>query len=95
MRTVENRRARRENLLILAAIRIDGLAGEQKVQIRNLSSRGLMASGLFPVQSGQLVWIKLNNIGWTEGSVAWVQENRFGIAFRAEVDSSLIDSTNR
>jgi len=28
----------------------------------------------------------LRNIGWIEGSVAWKQDNRFGIAFADEID---------
>jgi hypothetical protein len=30
--------------------------------------------------------IRVRNIGWVEGSVAWVQDSRFGIAFREDID---------
>ena len=36
-----------------------------------------------------LVSVDLRNIGWVRGSVAWVQDNRFGIAFADEIDPKL------
>jgi hypothetical protein len=49
----------------------------------------MMAEGQLAVQRGQMVTIKLRNLGWVEGSVAWVQESRFGIAFRTEIDPKI------
>jgi hypothetical protein len=34
--------------------------------------------------------IEIRNIGWVEGTVAWVQDDRFGIAFRHEIDSQVV-----
>jgi len=82
----EHRQIARDSLFVLADLRIDGITGEHKVRVRNLSAGGLMAEGDCTAQRGQLVWINIRNIGWTEGSVAWVQDNRFGIAFREEID---------
>ncbi|MDP3907854.1 PilZ domain-containing protein [Novosphingobium sp.] len=82
----EHRQLARDSLFVMAELRIDGVGGEQRIRVRNLSSGGLMAEGDIRVQRGQLVWIKVRNIGWVEGSVAWVQDNRFGIAFREEID---------
>ena len=31
----------------------------------------------------------MRNLGWVEGSVAWRQDNRFGIAFAEEIDPKL------
>ena len=45
-----------------------------------------MAEAPLKVQRGQVVWTNVRNIGWVEGSVAWVQDSRFGIAFRDEID---------
>ena len=42
------------------------------------------------VQRGQLIWTNLRNIGWIEGSVAWVQDGRFGVAFREEIDPIVV-----
>jgi hypothetical protein len=82
----EHRQIGRDSLFVLAELRIDGQEGEQRIRVRNLSSGGLMAEGPCKVQRGQLVWINLRNLGWSEGSVAWVQDSRFGIAFRDEID---------
>jgi hypothetical protein len=65
---------------------LDGGEVGHKVKIRNLSAGGLMADAPLKVQRGQLVSIELRNIGWVEGSIAWVQDNRFGVAFHEEID---------
>jgi hypothetical protein len=46
-----------------------------------------MAEGNLAVKRGHRVDVELRNIGCVAGSVAWVQDNRFGIAFDEEVDS--------
>ena len=33
---------------------------------------------------------ELRNLGWVEGSVAWKQDDRFGIAFVDEIDPALV-----
>jgi hypothetical protein len=48
-----------------------------------------MADGELKVLQGQPVQIELRNIGWIEGSVAWKQDGRFGIAFTEEIDPKL------
>jgi hypothetical protein len=82
----ESRQILRDSLFVLAELRVDGDAASHKVKVRNLSAGGLMADAPLKVQRGQLVSIELRNIGWVEGSVAWVQDTRFGIAFREEID---------
>lgn len=85
----DHRQIGRDSLFVLADLRIDGIEGEQRIRVRNLSSGGLMAETPCKVMRGQLVWVNLRNIGWTEGAVAWVQDSRFGIAFREEIDPLL------
>lgn len=85
----DHRHIGRDSLFVLADLRIDGIGGEQRIRVRNLSGGGLMAEGSFPIQRGQQVWVGLRNIGWVEGSVAWLQDSRFGIAFRKEIDPRL------
>lgn len=80
------RHVARDSLFVLAEMRIDGFPGEVRVRVRNLSAGGLMAEGLERAQRGQLVWVNVRNIGWVEGSIAWVQDNRCGVAFREEID---------
>lgn len=82
----EHRQIARDSLFVLAEVRLDGVEGEQKIRVRNLSTGGLMAEGELSPIRGQLVWVKIRNIGWCEGSVAWVEGNRFGIALREEID---------
>ena len=76
----------RDSLFVMADLRVDGVAGEHRIRVRNLSAGGMMAEGALLVQRGQVAWVNVRNIGWTEGSVAWVQDGRFGIAFREEID---------
>ena len=82
----EHRQITRDSLFVLAEARLDGSETVQRVKVRNLSAGGMMAEGLGKPVRGQLVWVDLRNIGWIEGSVAWVQDNRVGIAFREEID---------
>jgi hypothetical protein len=80
------RQIARDSLFVMADLRIDGLEGEHRIRVRNLSAGGLMAESSLKVHRGQMIWTNLRNIGWVEGSVAWVQDNRFGVAFREEID---------
>ena len=85
----EHRQIVRDSLFLLAEMRVDGVSGDHKVRVRNVSAGGLMADGGPSVQRGELVWVQLRNIGWVEGTVAWVQDNRCGVAFRDEIDPKL------
>lgn len=89
MSSVETRQVERDSLLLFAAVRIDGGETEYRVKVRNLSAGGMMADGEAPVVRGSLVSVELRNIGAVDGSVAWTQENRFGIAFADEIDPKL------
>lgn len=80
------RQIARDSLFVMAEMRVDGMPGEHRVRVRNLSAGGLMAEGSVRLQRDQAVWISIRNIGWVEGSVAWVQDSRCGIAFREEID---------
>jgi hypothetical protein len=85
----EHRQIVRDSLFLMADLRIDGISEDHKVRVRNVSAGGLMADGGPAVERGALVWVQLRNIGWVEGAVAWVQDNRCGIAFREEIDPKL------
>jgi hypothetical protein len=58
--------------------------------VRNLSAGGLMGEGPLPVVPGLPLQIEIRNIGWIDGTIAWVQENRFGIAFLHEIDPQVV-----
>ena len=89
MAEVDNRQIARDSLFVLVDLRLDGDQTVHRVKMRNLSSGGMMAEGSLIALRGLVVWVDLRNIGWVEGSIAWVQENRFGIAFRDEIDPKL------
>ena len=86
MKDVETRQVNRDSLFLLAQLRVDGSDELYRVKVRNLSAGGMMAEGLAPVTRGQPVSVELRNIGWVAGNVAWKQDDRFGIAFKEDID---------
>ncbi|WAT17341.1 PilZ domain-containing protein [Aurantiacibacter sp. MUD11] len=86
MSNVDTRQLDRDSLFILAQLRVDGQEQVYRVKVRNLSAGGMMAEGDVKVLRGALVEVELRNLGWVEGSVAWKEDNRFGIAFVDEID---------
>lgn len=89
MSNVETRHVERDSLLLFAQLRVDGGDQDYRVKVRNLSAGGMMAEGDAPVSRGVLISIELRNLGWVDGSVAWKQDDRFGIAFVEEIDPRL------
>lgn len=85
----DHRQIERDSLFVMADLRVGGSSEEQRVKVRNLSAGGMMAEGEVKVQPGAAVEVNVRNIGWIDGAVAWVQDNRFGIAFRDEIDPKL------
>jgi hypothetical protein len=90
MSNIDTRQAQRGSLFLLAQLRVEGSADEHRVKLRNLSARGMMAEGPVRVSRGELVSVELRGIGWVEGSVAWKQDTRFGIAFVEEIDPAKV-----
>lgn len=90
MAGVETRNIQRDSLFLSAEVRIAGEEGAHRVKVRNLSARGMMAEGEVSVLRGAQVFVELRNVGSIEGSVAWVQGDRFGIAFACEIDPKLV-----
>lgn len=89
MTETDNRQIARDSLFLMADLRINGLEGENRIKVRNLSAGGMMGEGSVRVARGALVEVNIRNVGWVAGSVAWVQENRFGVAFREDIDPKL------
>ena len=79
----------RDSLFLLAQVRVVGQDETHRVKVRNLSAGGMMAEGPAKVVRGAPVQVELRNIGWVDGSVAWTQDDRFGIAFAEEIDPML------
>ena len=86
MSNVDTRQVDRDSLFLLAQVRVDGVSQPNRVKVRNLSAGGMMAEGDVEVGRGAPVDVELRNIGWVKGTVAWRQDNRFGIAFIDEID---------
>lgn len=89
MAGVETRSVSRDSLFLLANVRIEQGSDQHRVRVRNLSDGGMMGEGALRVKRGNRVEIELRNIGTIGGNVAWVQDQRFGIAFDEEIDSQL------
>jgi hypothetical protein len=90
MTSLETRNIPRDSLFLMAQLRLEGEDTSYQVKVRNLSPGGMMAEGDVRVLRGVVVSVELRNIGWVEGSVAWIQENRFGIAFGEEIDAKKV-----
>lgn len=86
MNGTKNRQISRDSLFVMAEMRLDGVEGEHRIKLRNLSAGGMMGEGSVRVTRGVVIWVNIRNIGWTEGTVAWVQDDRFGVAFVDEID---------
>ncbi|HEX8056217.1 MAG TPA: PilZ domain-containing protein [Novosphingobium sp.] len=82
----ENRQIARDSLFVMADLRLPDSAAEHRIKVRNLSAGGMMGEGTVRVSRGDAVEVNIRNIGWVEGSVAWVQDDRFGVAFQEEID---------
>jgi len=86
----DSRHIARDSLFIMADLRVDGQDGEHRLKVRNLSAGGLMAEGAVKVGRGDSVEVALRNAGWVRGTVAWVQDSRFGVAFAEEIDPKAV-----
>ena len=89
MSGVDTRNINRDSLFMLAELTVSGRTEPVRVKVRNLSAGGMMAEGQFDMERGARVTVKVRNIGEVAGSVAWVQGERFGIAFEKEIDPKL------
>lgn len=88
MAGVETRSVERDSLFLMADVRLEGATQTERIKVRNLSSGGMMGEGeiAVAVSRGSRIVVTLRNIGEIDGSVAWVQGNRFGVAFASEID---------
>jgi hypothetical protein len=92
MNVMGQRQLVRDSLLMIADVRLDGVEGDHQVRVRNLSTGGMMAVSDVPATIGQRVQVALPRVGWIAGTVAWKQEDRFGIAFDEDIDAASVRS---
>ena len=92
MSNIDTRQLSRDSLFVMAKVKVeeDTSGTEHPVKVRNLSSGGLMAEGGVKVARGSMVKVELRNLGWVDGTVAWKQDDRFGIAFIEEIDARAV-----
>ncbi|MGE3689996.1 MAG: PilZ domain-containing protein [Novosphingobium sp.] len=86
MNNSDQRHIARDSLFVMADMCLDGTEELHRIKMRNLSNGGMMGEGSVRVSRGGLVKVNIRNIGWVDGTVAWVQEDRFGVAFCEEID---------
>lgn len=88
MAGVDTRSDSRDSLFLLASITVEQQDEVHRVRVRNLSDGGMMGEGQAKVVRGNRLLIELRNVGKVDGTVAWVQDDRFGVAFDEEIDSA-------
>ncbi|TMM48047.1 PilZ domain-containing protein [Qipengyuania marisflavi] len=89
MSSVDTRNVARDSLFLFAELMFDGQVEIVRVKVRNLSAGGMMAEAGLAVTRGDKVKVTLRNVGDVLGHVAWVQGNRFGVAFENQIDPIL------
>ena len=88
MTGVDTRSVSRDSLFLLASIKVEGQDDVHRIRVRNLSDGGMMGEGQIKVTRGNRLLIELRNVGKVDAIVAWVQDDRFGVAFDEEIDSA-------
>lgn len=90
MSGAETRSNSRDSLFLMANMQVENDSTHHRVKVRNLSSMGMMGEARFRVTRGMRLTIELQRAGSVRGSVAWVQDERFGIAFDEAIDPALL-----
>lgn len=83
----QNRRSRRSNVLMAASI--ETAAGTVPVTLRNLSAEGALIEGQGALIEGYPVIFRKKDLV-ISGHIAWVNENRAGIAFDAKLEPDTV-----
>jgi len=61
-----------------------------QIRVRNLSAGGMMGEGDIAVDRGSQLRFVMPNIGLVSGTVAWIQDDRFGVAFADDIDPDAV-----
>ena len=94
MSSLETRNVVRDSLFLFADLAFEGRTDVIRAKVRNLSAGGVMAETGAAASRGDRVTVGLRNLGEVKGVVAWVQGNRFGIAFENEIDPIVVRAAN-
>jgi hypothetical protein len=79
----------RDSLFLKAVLTFDKSGASGEVRIRNLSSGGMLVEAPVHAKRGDSVSVELRNIGVVTGTIAWVAQDRFGVAFNHVIDPKL------
>ncbi len=86
MAGVDTRNLTRESLIMMADMRVENVIAKYRVKVRNLSPGGMMGAGEARVVRGSRVTVTLRGLEPVKGTIAWMEGDRFGVAFDVEVD---------
>ena len=86
MQSVETRNVGRDSLFLFAELEFEGRTDSVRVKVRNLSAGGMMAEAPISTARGARLTVRLRNLEAVKGTIAWVQGDRFGVSFDAEID---------
>ena len=87
--TVGNRGRPRDSILLQAVLRPDSrrsVSAAVTVRVRNISPGGMMGESETAVTAQERIQVELRNIGQVQGTIAWVNGKRFGVAFDTPID---------
>ena len=82
----DHRATRRNQILLLAQLRVEGEAVVFGIRIRDLSAGGLRAQFAECRLGRARVAVEVRNIGWVTGSVVWQDGAHIGVRFDSPID---------
>lgn len=82
----KKRQAGRDSLFLTSEVTVEGAFKPVTVRVRNLSPGGMMIDGNAIFHEGAIVKVAIRGIGSVAGKIAWMVEDRVGVAFDEEVD---------
>ena len=81
------RNEKRDSVLMMAQLRVEGAGSSEKVKIRNLSNSGIQVEGPVLATDGQRAVVTIRQIGDVGGVVTWTKSARIGISFDEPINS--------
>lgn len=86
MTAPDQRASRRDRILLLARLRVEGELESHAIRIRDLSAGGMRAQFSGRALADTRVAIEIRSLGWVEGRVAWQDADYIGVRFDAPID---------
>ncbi|MBX7536392.1 PilZ domain-containing protein [Qipengyuania flava] len=75
------RNEKRDSVLMMAQLTVEGAGASERVKIRNLSNSGIQVEGPVLAGEGQRAVVSIRQIGDVGGTVTWTRSARIGIRF--------------